>query len=185
MDDKLGRIDLYELLEGSGVSYIAIEDTGKTWPVQDAKCSLLMVSDDIYPQVYNNHTSILLNVSPFVLNMLTQYLRDSQRDGWASIREPLAANRNFARKTLEGSILEYQQPIAQVSVGWFKIKRPGLTASVLQKQLADKGVYVLPGTYFYWSNPKEGDQFIRIALARDPKHFEAALIEMRRALDTL
>jgi aspartate/methionine/tyrosine aminotransferase len=185
MDDRIGRIDLYELLEESGVRYITIEDTGKTWPVQDAKCALLLTSDDIYSDVYNIQTSVLLNVSPFVLNMLTQYLRDSQRDGFASIRDTLEANRHFACKTLEGSILEYQQPSVPVSVGWFKIKRPHLTATKLQAYLAGQGVYVLPGTYFFWSNPEKGEHYIRVALAREPAQFRPAATALRRALDAL
>jgi aspartate/methionine/tyrosine aminotransferase len=50
-DENLARFDVYELLEDSGISYLAIEDTGKTWPVQDAKCAMLTSSEDIYPAV--------------------------------------------------------------------------------------------------------------------------------------
>src|SRR5205807_3916332 len=86
MDPELGRFDIYEMLEESGVSYIAIEDTGKTWPIQDAKCALLTVSKDLHQQTYNIHTAILLNVSPFILNLLSAYIDDSMADGFASVK---------------------------------------------------------------------------------------------------
>ncbi|MBV8540534.1 MAG: aminotransferase class I/II-fold pyridoxal phosphate-dependent enzyme [Pseudonocardiales bacterium] len=182
-DSTLTRFDVYELLEGSGVTYIAIEDTGKTWPVQDAKCAMITVSDDIREAVYNIHTSVLLNVSPFVLNMLTQYIKDSIDDDFRSIRDVLMRNRETARSALDGSILHYQEPVVPVSVAWFRIDHPELTASELQSDLLGEGVYVLPGRYFFWSQPSRGDSFIRIALARDPKMFATAMTRLRRVLD--
>jgi len=184
MDPNIGRFDLYELLEDSGVSYIAIEDTGKTWPLQDAKCALLTVSDDLYEEIYNIHTSVLLNVSPFVLNIVTQYLRDSMQDQWASVKNLLNTNREVAKQVLAGSLLEYLEPFAKVSVGWFKIKDPDLTATRLQRILAKRNVYVLPGTYFFWTDHSKGERFIRLALAREQSMFAAAITELRKALDS-
>jgi aspartate/methionine/tyrosine aminotransferase len=178
----VGRFDVYELLDGSGVSYMTIEDTGKTWPIQDAKCALLTVSDDIYEAVYNIHTSVLLNVSPFVLNLVTHYVEDSMEDGWESIRNVLETNRQAARGLLDGTILRYQDAVVPVSVAWFEITRPDLTATELQRILHSHGIYVLPGTYFYWDNPARGDRYVRMALARDPEMFRAAMITLRGVL---
>jgi aspartate/methionine/tyrosine aminotransferase len=183
MDPKLGRFDLYDLLEGSKVSYIAIEDTGKTWPLQDTKCSLLTVSDDLFEEIYNIHTSVLLNVSPFVLNLVTNYLQDSIRDQWASVRNVLNTNRESARRQLEGSLLEYVEPFVNVSVAWFRIADRELSATRLQGMLEEAQVYVVPGTYFFWSNHSKGEQFVRMALAREPRMFAAAIGEVRRILD--
>ncbi len=82
-DKNLDVFDLYELLESSGVTYIAMEDTGKTWPLQDAKAAMIKASVDIYDDIYNIHTAYLLNVSPFILNVLTQYVLDSEKDNFA------------------------------------------------------------------------------------------------------
>ncbi|HEY9391680.1 MAG TPA: aminotransferase class I/II-fold pyridoxal phosphate-dependent enzyme [Mycobacteriales bacterium] len=177
------RFDVYELLENSGVSYLAIEDTGKTWPVQDAKCAMLTPSDDIYPAVYDLHTSVLLNVSPFVLNMLRCYVEDSAKDRMASVLDLLETNRATAEKTLLGSALEYQPPFSRVSVAWFRLTHPTLTASELQRESAKDNVYILPGTFFYWSQPSRGEQFVRVALARDPAMFTTAMHKLRARLD--
>ncbi|GAA0366568.1 pyridoxal phosphate-dependent aminotransferase [Streptomyces blastmyceticus] len=182
-DPDVARFDMYELLENSGVSYMAIEDTGKTWPVQDAKCAMLTVSDDIHEAVYNLHTSVLLNVSPFVLNMLAEYIEDSIEDDLSSVRDVLTRNRETARKALDGSILEYQEPVVNVSVAWFRIDHPELTATELQRELTADGLYLLPGRYFYWSEPGKGESYLRIALARDPQMFSAAMTRLAAALD--
>ncbi|MEU3751565.1 pyridoxal phosphate-dependent aminotransferase [Streptomyces olivoreticuli] len=182
-DPDVARFDMYELLENSGVSYMAIEDTGKTWPVQDAKCAMLTVSDDIHEAVYNLHTSVLLNVSPFVLNMLAEYIEDSIEDDLSSVRDVLTRNRETARKALDGTILEYQEPVVNVSVAWFRIDHPELTATELQRELTADGLYLLPGRYFYWSEPGKGESYLRIALARDPQMFSAAMTRLATALD--
>jgi aspartate/methionine/tyrosine aminotransferase len=183
MDPEVGRFDVYEALEESGVSYLAIEDTGKTWPIQDAKCALLTASRDLYQQVYNIHTATLLNVSPFILNMLSAYIDDSESDGFASVRDVLEHNRGVARETLRGTVLEYIEPVVKVSVAWFKIKDRGLTATRLCQAAYNDDVYILSGTYFYWSRRELGERYVRIALAREPKQFKNAILQLRETLN--
>jgi aspartate/methionine/tyrosine aminotransferase len=182
-DPELARFDVYELLEQSGVRYMAIEDTGKTWPVQDAKCAMITPSDDIKDAVYNIHTSVLLNVSPFVLNMLTKYLEDSIDDGLYAIADVLMRNREAARKALDGTILRYQEPAVKTSVAWFRIDHPDLTATELHRLFVADGVYVLPGRYFYWSQPSKGESYVRLALARDPEMFADAMTRLCETLN--
>jgi aspartate/methionine/tyrosine aminotransferase len=182
-DASIGRVDIYRLLEESGVTYMVIEDTGKTWPIQDAKCAMITSSRDIQEEVYNLHTSVLLNVSPFVLNMVTQYVEDSIADNFASVREVITTNGETARKALEGTILEFQQPVVNTSVAWFKILTDNVTATELQAVLFDEEIYVLPGTFFYWHTPERGEQYVRLALAREQETFAAALGHMRKVLE--
>lgn len=182
-DEELARFDVYELLENSGVRYLVIEDTGKTWPVQDAKAAMLTASDDIKEDVYNLHTSVLLNVSPFVLNMLAEYIENSAKDGMASVRDLLDVNRAAVKEALAGTILEYQEPIAKTSVAWAKINHPELTATELQRELRGEGVYVLPGRFFFWNEPGKGEPYIRMALAREPEMFAGAMKRLREVLD--
>jgi aspartate/methionine/tyrosine aminotransferase len=185
MDPEIGRFDVYEMLEESGVSYLAIEDTGKTWPIQDAKCAMLTASQDLYQQVYDIHTSTLLNVSPFILNMLSAYIDDSESDGFASVRDVLENNRNLARETLRGTVLEYMEPVVKVSVAWFKIKDRGLTATRLCQAAYNDDVYILSGAYFLWSRRELGERYVRIALAREPKQFRNAILQLRESLNGL
>lgn len=181
-DDQLVIFEIYELLKKYGVSYIAMEDTGKTWPLQDAKVAILKTSPDIHDDIYAIHTSYLLNVSPFILNVVTEYILDSETDEFASVYELLDRNRDIAKKELDGSLLEFQEPKSKVSVAWFKIKDPSIKATDLQKHILSAGVYVLPGTYFFWNDPNEGEQYIRVALARNTEIFEPAIKIVRQAL---
>lgn len=183
MDPEIGRFDIYEMLEKSGVSYIAIEDTGKTWPLQDAKCAMLTASRDLHQHIYNIHTAILLNVSPFILNLLSAYIDDSMADGFASVRNVLEENRDFAREALEGTCLQYVEPVVPVSVAWFKITDPQVTATQICQAAYNSNVYVLNGSYFYWSRKELGERYIRIALAREPGQFRDAILRLQAGLD--
>jgi len=178
------RPDVYAILEDSGVRYIAMEDTGKTWPLQDAKCSTIMASRDLNDEIYKIVTSVLLNVSPFILKLVTRYIQDSAADNFASVTEILDLNRQRVRTKLEGSLLRYYEPMVQTSVAWFEITDPRVSADELQAYLLDHQIYVLSGKYFYWHEPAQGQRFIRIALARDPHMFGQATSALRRALDS-
>jgi aspartate/methionine/tyrosine aminotransferase len=182
-DDELVIFELYELLEKSGVSYISIEDTGKTWPLQDAKVALLKTSKDLHEDINIIHSSYLLNVSPFILNLVTQYICDSEKDNFASVFNLLDKNRDIAKREFKDTILEFQEPKARVSVAWFKIKDPKIDATELQRIILKKKVYVLPGTYFYWNDHKKGERYIRLALARNTDMFEKALKKIKEALN--
>lgn len=177
------RCDVYEILEASGVRYIAMEDTGKTWPLQDAKCSTIMSSRDLNDDLYNLVTSVLLNVSPFVLKLVTRYVQDSGADNFASVRNILDTNRQLARERLDGGLLSYCEPQVRTSVAWFRINDPEVTADDLQLYLQQHHIYVLPGKYFYWRHPERGQRFIRLALARRPEVFADAMTAMVAALE--
>ena len=177
------RSDAYAILEDSGVSYIAMEDTGKTWPLQDAKCATLLASRDVDAALYPIVTSVLLNVSPFVLKLVTAYVRDSGMDQFASVRDLLATNRALARELLSTPMLSYCAPMVDTSVAWFRIDDPRWSADDLQAYLLEHQVYVLSGKYFYWSQPQKGQRYIRIALARDTAVFAQAMGAIRTALD--
>ncbi|MEX0732208.1 MAG: hypothetical protein WED00_19230 [Aquisalimonadaceae bacterium] len=177
------RVDIYNILENSGVRYIAMEDTGKIWPMQDAKCATIMASRDLNDEIYKIVTSVLLNVSPFILNIVTRYVRDSSQDGFASVREVLDTNRDCARRYLDSGLLTYLEPMVRTSVAWFQITDPAVSADDLHEYLLQRQVYVLPGKFFYWHNPERGQRYIRIALARNPVLFEQAMNAASEALE--
>jgi len=178
------RPDVYTILEDSGVRYIAMEDTGKTWPLQDAKCSTIMTSRDLNGEIYKIVTSVLLNVSPFILKLVTRYIQDSAADDFASVSDVLELNRQRVKTQLEGSLLRYCEPMVRTSVAWFEITDPRVSADELQAYLLDHQIYVLSGKYFYWHEPARGQRFIRIALARDPHMLAQATAALRQTLDS-
>jgi aspartate/methionine/tyrosine aminotransferase len=184
-DEEIELYDTYKILRESGVKYMAIEDTGKTWPIQDAKIAMLKVSDNLYDELYSIYTAYILNVSPFILNFLTEYIKDSQKHQFASTKNLLNTNRRIIEEIFDNSILKIQNPKGKVSVAWCEIMDPNLTATELQRILCTGGVYVLPGTYFFWHNPAQGERYIRIALARNTDNFLEGMSLIRQILNQM
>ncbi|PKH40012.1 aspartate aminotransferase [Pseudomonas sp. 43NM1] len=177
------RVDAYAILDEIGTQYIIMEDTGKTWPLQDTKCATIMSSRALNADIYSIVTSVLLNVSPFILNVVTQYINDSSDDDFESVRSVLDINREAAQKHLHGNFLKYLTPMIETSVAWFEILRDGVSADDLQAYLMNYDVYVLPGKYFFWSKPQTGQKYIRLALARKPEEFKLAVETIAVALE--
>jgi len=176
--------DQYDILERSGVSYLCVEDTGKTWPTLDLKCSILATSEDLYGPLYELHNDLLLNVSPFVLRLLTRYLEDSAERGLeATVRRPVRENRAALRRALHGTVLTPLEPEKAISVEWVRIGSPALSALDVVRLLADAGVGILPGDHFHWDDAETGSRYVRFALARDPAVFAAACTRTRDALN--
>ncbi|EGH24165.1 hypothetical protein PSYMO_22928, partial [Pseudomonas amygdali pv. mori str. 301020] len=100
-----------------------------------------------------------------------------------SVRSVLDVNRRMARAGLEGRFLQYVEPMIDTSVAWFEILPTGINADELQAYLLQWDVYVLPGKYFYWSQPEKGQRYIRLALARKPEEFAAAVQVIAKALE--
>lgn len=175
--------DVYEMLEKSGVSYIAYEDVGKTWPLQDTKVAILKTSKDVYNDIYNIHTAYLLNVSPFILNFVNEYILDSEKDNFASVINLLERNKKMVEEILLDSLLVPIKPMVRVPVLWCKIKDQNIKATGLKEYLTKFGIHVLPGTYFFWNDKETGEKFIRIALARNTEILEAGIIALKKAID--
>jgi aspartate/methionine/tyrosine aminotransferase len=173
--------DQYQILEDAKASYIIIEDTGKVWPTLDLKISFLNTSRDVRAEIVRIHSDFLLNVSPFILRLLLEYIEDSKMDNFESIFGLIKQNRTFLRTQIAGSILIPTYNSSSISVEFLKISE-GLSATELQYLLSLNGVYILSGNKFYWHHENQGSSFIRIALARDPSMFKNAIITMAAVL---
>lgn len=175
--------DQYAVLDDAAVPYICIEDTGKTWPTLDLKCSILAASADVFPALRALHSDVLLNVSPFVLTVLTEFLADSARRGLdRTIREPVRRNRRRLQGALRGSYLSPCHADRSISVEWVRIA-PGAPGGVrLTASLDRSGIAILPGEHFFWHDPRLGARYVRFALARDEERFAAACRLLREIL---
>lgn len=181
-DQEYQSFDIYKLLIDAGVRYIAYEDTGKVWPVQDAKVSILKASMDIYADLYDIKTAYLLNVSPFILRFLIEYLRVSEKTNYDAIQSIIETNKKHVNTYTQWTILEQQKSKTPITVSRNKITDSNVKATDLQKYLAESGVYVLPWTFFFWDDHSMWERYIRIALARDSRIFEQSMINLRKWL---
>lgn len=174
--------DQYKILLDSSARFIVLEDTGKIWPTLDLKVGLINCSREFQSDLTDIHDDIQLNVSPFILRLLAEYCSDSAADECASVRDLIARNRSFIRSQLSGSILSSSYEESRISVELLAISAD-IGGAQLQSHLEGNGIFVLPGNQFFWHNPRLGDKYIRVALARDPAMFEEAIRAMISALN--
>ena len=185
-DDEIKLYDHYQVLKESGIKYMAIEDTGKYWSIQNTKVAMLKVSDCLYEELYNIYTAYILTISPLILTLLREFIWDSHRNQFSATRYLIEKNRTILKETLERTILRLPETIAKTSVAWCEIQESSIRSTDLQQFLLQcKGIYVLPGTFFYWNNPTEGEKYIRIALARDTDNFKKGMNLLKEGLEIL
>jgi aspartate/methionine/tyrosine aminotransferase len=166
--------DQYKLVHDAGVDAILIEDTGKTWPTSEIKAPFFAVSraSGLFERIYDIYTDFLLHVSPVGIKLMHEFIRLSQQDDMAAIHEVIRVNRQALYDNLEGTFLTpRERPFA--SIAWLQIDH-SLTALELKRILDDHGVFVLAGDHFFWHDRRQGEKFIRVALARDADMFREA-----------
>ena len=121
---ELPRWSQYELLQRSGVSFITIEDTGKTWATLDMKIGMLVCSDDLHDEFYHRHDDLLLNVSPFHLALLTEFIDDTIVHGAdATIGFYVRQNLEILREAFTDSVLSARRRarVPTVTVAWIRL----------------------------------------------------------------
>jgi aspartate/methionine/tyrosine aminotransferase len=166
--------DQYRMVLDSGVDALLVEDTGKTWPTSEIKAPFFAVSRarGLFDQIYKIYTDCLLHVSPVGIKLVHEFVRLSCHDDLASIHEMVRVNRQTLYENLNGTFLTPCER-SFASVAWLRINH-SLNALELKQILDEHGVFVLPGNQFFWHDRRKGDQFIRVALARDADMFAEA-----------
>jgi aspartate/methionine/tyrosine aminotransferase len=170
--------DQYQLALEAGVDIVMVEDTGKTWPTSEIKAPFFAVSRarGLFDRICDIYTDFLLHVSPVGIKLIHEFIRLSRRDDMASIHEVVSVNRRALYDSLEGTFLTpCERPFA--SVAWLRIDHP-LNGLELKHILDEHGVFVLPGDHFFWHDRCQGEQFIRVALARDTDMFREAATKL-------
>jgi hypothetical protein len=79
---------------------------------------------DIYPAINDIKTTYILNVSPFVLRFLIEFICDSERSNYSSTYNTIVTNKQLVDKYLSGTFLEVQEPHTYITVAWCKISLP-------------------------------------------------------------
>jgi aspartate/methionine/tyrosine aminotransferase len=166
--------DEYRLVLESGVDVVLVEDTGKTWPTSEIKAPFFAVSRarGLYGRIYDIYTDFLLHVSPVGIKLLHAFVKLSQQDDMASVHDMVRVNRQTLYANLAGTFLTpCERTFA--SIAWLRIDH-AMTGLELKQLLDEHGVFVLPGDHFFWHDRRQGQQFIRVALARDADMFAEA-----------
>ena len=171
--------DHYGLLARSKANFLVVENTGKVFPTKNLKLSILAVSNNLYQSIYDIHSDFILFTPPFTIKLLTKfvdlYIKEDLFTVWATIQK----NRQSLYEVIDGSFLKPRETQTSCTA-WLELE--GITATKLKSWLENAGIYVIPGTNLYWSDPKKGERFIRVALNREPEIFSKAGVILKKVL---
>ncbi|HRN69914.1 MAG TPA: pyridoxal phosphate-dependent aminotransferase [Candidatus Woesebacteria bacterium] len=165
--------DQYEILYKSGVDFVCLEDTGKTWPTLDMKLGIIVSSNSIYESLKDITNDFILNVSPFIFQLINKYL-EVEKNERVSVIEIIMKNRKILKEAIINSPLKIVNQNSILSVEWIQLP-PGWKATNFCKWLEKNKIFVLPGLPFYWNDNSRGESYIRIALARPEGFFKLAI----------
>jgi aspartate/methionine/tyrosine aminotransferase len=182
--DGLGAWDQYRMLVDSGVSFICIEDTGKTWPLADMKVGIVVCSAATDECVRRLQDQLLLNVSPLHLLLLTAFIENSIEHGITStVRWAIEENRHLVHALVaEGRLSHGAEWCSNVPMELLGLPG-GLSAKELWSVLRDHGVEILPAHNYFWSRQEVGEQWFRIALSRPTPMFAEGVARIKAGIE--
>jgi len=180
--------DYYQILERSGVSYVAIEDTGKTWPTMDMKASIIAYSASLKAEIEEVFHEIFLGVSAFSIAVLTEFVKNTQEAGFDATLWPLVAeHRRQFREAIGGSFLSIDPTAEKSSLGleWVRIDDPEFDDMTLTAFLKQAGIACLPGRFFHWSmRNAAGQRNLRFSLLKPGRTIAQGFAQLSRALES-
>lgn len=174
---------LKELSATESLRYFLVEDSGKTWPLCELKVGILTPSADLFDVARPISDEVMLNVSPFTLNLLSFLMRrpSGRASSLQELRSLVLSNRRYLRDALFGLAEVVSHPASKVSVEWLKLP-DGCDSHQFCLYCADQGIVVLPGRPFGWDEPTSSAAHFRVALMRDEVRFKAGVDALRTAL---
>lgn len=177
--------DDYRILLSSGVDFIVIEDTGKTWPTQDLKVSLMSYSDSLAKELRILYEEIFLCSSNFTVALLSRMLSKTTEVGLSKIVwDEVDRRTQLVRSALSSSSLTIIEGSGSTRLpfAWIDCSRTGLTDLELVAALVKRNVALLPGRYFYWNSRNDHTQNVRLSLMRPARMFHDGLVVLQAAL---
>lgn len=133
---------------------------------------ITVASESVYYDIRDITNDFLLNVSPFIFRLLTEYI-SLEKNPKISAQQVIKENRKVLRENLIETPLQIINPNTCLSVEWIKLPN-NWKCSEFCEWLDKEDIHVLPGIPFYWNDHKKGESYIRIALARPTDFFKEA-----------
>jgi aspartate/methionine/tyrosine aminotransferase len=183
-NQDMARWDQYAILEESGVTYATIEDTGKTWPVQELKIGIVQSSLNIYENLFYYYDNRVLSISNITLLALTEFIRDTEVNGSeTTIYAVPNRNREIVNEYITDTILEDVSESSSMPIAWLRIADSSpLDAVALCELCKQKHIHLLPGPNFFWHDNELGRRYLRISLGRNSQHFKVGMRGLRNIL---
>jgi aspartate/methionine/tyrosine aminotransferase len=178
--------DQYLALKESGVTFVCIEDTGKTWSLADTKVGITVCSADAASLIYRLHDQLLLNVSPLHLLLLTEFIKHTLAAGVAeTLLDHVERNRQVVHTLVsEGLLCHRASACHNVPMELLGL-RDASGATRFWSVLRERGIDVLPAENYFWSRPLDGRTLFRVPLSRPCRDIDAAIPVMRETLRSM
>lgn len=180
------RFNDYAALLKAGCSFVIIDDTGKTWPTQDMKSSMIVYSEDLAGGLEKIYEEIYLCHSRFVMGVFVDLFRRTGKAGLErTLVHEIGLRRNKVRAVLADTQLRCitDSRATVMPIEWIDISLTGKTDAELIRQFLSHDFHCLPGSHFFWHSYYErgidSSCFIRISLARPSAVFENGLVLLR------
>lgn len=180
--------DDYKVLCDAGVSFIAVEDSGKTWPTLDTKVSPLVCSPSLSSLVNTLYEEVYLCTSGFSLVLMSELLDRTVKQGFGPVVwDMIDRRRSRLRNALgEGALtIPAEAADSTISVEWIDCAQTGMTGLQLAAHLRTHyGLHLLPGESFFWSGDGGHDR-LRASLCRPDEQFNDAVEALAAAIGDL
>lgn len=181
--DPRAQYDAYEVLDATGVDYVVIEDTGKLWPTAGIRLAFLAFPAHSKLGIPDASADLLFVAPQLSCLLVEAFALDMAAGGMAVIHERIAVNRAALGAALEGcEVATLAHPDSKVSMALVQLDR-SWTSTRLWGRLIRRGVNAVPGRPIWWAKPREGERYLRVALARAPEVVARAASEIRAELD--
>jgi aspartate/methionine/tyrosine aminotransferase len=181
--DSAAQYDTYAVLDATGVDYVVIEDTGKLWPLGGVRLAFLAFPVHSTLRVPEMSADLLLMAPPFSALVVEAFASDMAAGGMTTIHDRIAANRTLLSEALDGSTAgRLADGPSKVSMSLVRLA-DGRSSTRLWGRLLQRGVHAVPGRPIWWAKPRDGEQHLRVALAREPEIVQRAAQEIRAELD--
>ena len=161
--------DNYKLLRSiPNLTWCGIEDTGKMLSLLDVKAGALYCSADLVGELRESNEDHLLNVSPFVLGLLTEALRAISRHDLlhTHLHRSISENRAVFLQNAEVNGSQFQDVSGPFAPFVWLMGSLADHGQKLEEEARVRGVHILSGESFYRPGSIEGKRFSRIALSR-------------------
>lgn len=168
------------ILLRSRVSFLAFEDTGKSFPTLDTKASLVYASADLSNELEELYSEVYLCGSGLALLLLARAFELTRQAGidrvlWSLVDQ----RRTWLRAALTGTGLYVPTESLHSVIGleWLAFEPGCLRDTDICSRLEELGIAALTGRQFYWASQDQHlhQRRIRLSLMRPVHRFHAAL----------
>jgi len=169
--------DSYEILNNLGASYIVFEDTGKVFPTQDMKASLLCCSSEHATALQILYNEVYLCVSKFTLGVLSEFILDAGSEANATFHYEVQERRKLLRSKIDPTFIDPRSTSSRIGVEWMRIPDSARSDIEFVETMRSLGLTVLPGRNFFWERSGSSDTVrnFRVSLMKPLREFELGI----------